>query len=82
MDHSNEVVKKVCCRCGKEKPLSDYYRKHTSRDGLTAACKSCLGLMGVGRGNKVGGVHPWRVPFMPKQREDWYRRREEEGEAA
>jgi hypothetical protein len=32
---------KACRRCGKEKPLSDFYKNNATRDGLTYWCKDC-----------------------------------------
>lgn len=32
---------KACTRCGEVKPLTDYYRKSTAKDGLTSSCKAC-----------------------------------------
>lgn len=33
---------KVCKTCGDEKPLDDFYRHATTRDGRDGSCKSCL----------------------------------------
>ena len=33
---------KVCSQCGKEKPVSEYYRRSASPDGLNSACKTCI----------------------------------------
>ena len=33
---------KVCSRCGKEKPVSEFYRRSASKDGLNPACKECV----------------------------------------
>lgn len=32
---------KICCRCGTEKPLSEFLKKKASKDGLTAYCAEC-----------------------------------------
>lgn len=32
---------KVCSKCGKEKPVSEFYRRTASKDGLNASCKEC-----------------------------------------
>lgn len=32
---------KVCCRCKKEKPLSNFYRSRAIKDGFQRECKSC-----------------------------------------
>ena len=34
---------KLCQRCGVDKPVSDWWRHHSSPDGLQYACKACLG---------------------------------------
>lgn len=33
---------KTCRKCGRTKPLSDYYAKPGARDGLFAECKACI----------------------------------------
>jgi NMD protein affecting ribosome stability and mRNA decay len=33
---------KVCSRCGEEKPITEFYRRSASPDGLNAACKECV----------------------------------------
>lgn len=39
-----EVVEtKQCTRCQVEKPLDQYYRSRTNRDGLYGTCKACHG---------------------------------------
>ena len=40
MDVSN-VTTKVCARCGKEKPLSEFYVDSQSKDGRNSWCKDC-----------------------------------------
>ena len=32
---------KVCTKCGEEKPLSEFYRLKSSKDGRRSACKKC-----------------------------------------
>lgn len=32
---------KSCSTCGTDKPLTDYYKHPTGKDGYTATCKSC-----------------------------------------
>lgn len=34
--------KKHCVKCGFHKPLYDYYRQKSARDGHTAKCKECI----------------------------------------
>lgn len=35
------LVTKTCASCGATKPLGDFYRRSSSRDGRQASCKSC-----------------------------------------
>lgn len=37
----NDTKGKVCKKCGIWKPLSEYNKHHTNRDGLTGECKDC-----------------------------------------
>lgn len=32
---------KVCCKCGEEKPVTEFHKDKNSSDGYTYACKSC-----------------------------------------
>lgn len=32
---------KRCSKCGEEKPLSEYHRSSSSRDGRMSRCKTC-----------------------------------------
>lgn len=32
---------KVCSKCGENKPLSEYYKAKTNKDGLETYCKAC-----------------------------------------
>lgn len=33
---------KVCTKCKVEKPLSDFWRHHITKDGYAYRCKSCI----------------------------------------
>ena len=44
--------KKRCKKCGQEKPLSDFHRDKTKKDGRKNVCKSCLSK----KRNKVSGI--------------------------
>lgn len=35
-------MKKRCCKCGIWKPISDFYRNKTTRDGYQFQCKDCF----------------------------------------
>lgn len=37
----NNALKKRCQKCGKEKPLSDFYHNQTKGDMHNGICKSC-----------------------------------------
>ena len=32
---------KICSKCGEEKPLGEFYKNNSSKDGLYAYCKEC-----------------------------------------
>lgn len=36
-----ETTMKKCSHCGQLKPVSDFYRKSNTKDGLQTYCKSC-----------------------------------------
>ena len=36
---------KVCNQCGKNKPLTEFYKKSASKDGLQPKCKSCVKII-------------------------------------
>lgn len=36
-----EIKTKVCSKCGRELPLSEFYKKSDSKDGLQSYCKEC-----------------------------------------
>ena len=40
-----EIKTKVCKKCGRELPLSEFYKKSNSRDGLQSNCKECSNKM-------------------------------------
>jgi hypothetical protein len=35
-------MEKVCTQCGEEKPLSEYHRNRSARDGHRTECKACM----------------------------------------
>ena len=39
----NEAIKKVCSRCGRELPLSEFPKNTTCRGGHSGVCKKCRG---------------------------------------
>lgn len=36
-----EIKTKVCSKCGRELPLSEFYKRKVSNDGLQSYCKEC-----------------------------------------
>jgi hypothetical protein len=38
---------KLCPRCKKQKPLTEFYRKHQGRDGYYSYCKECYAALAV-----------------------------------
>ena len=41
-DKMTDEKTKVCKKCGRELPLSEFYKHKTTKDGLIPWCKSCL----------------------------------------
>ena len=35
------MSEKKCSKCGETKEVSEFYKKHTSKDGLQSSCKDC-----------------------------------------
>jgi len=36
------MANKKCNKCGLEKPLTDFHKQHTAKDGYRKVCKSCI----------------------------------------
>lgn len=45
---------KTCSRCKKDKNVEDFYRRVSSKDGLTAACGECLSLYNLSKYHETG----------------------------
>jgi hypothetical protein len=43
---------KVCVHCRNERPLVDFYRNKTTKDGLESWCKPCKRVLGRGKYSK------------------------------
>lgn len=37
---------KICCECSGEKPLSDFHKNASRKDGIQSVCKSCKAKIG------------------------------------
>lgn len=40
-DKDKDKDKKICGRCNEEKPLDDFYKNRTCKDGHSRVCKKC-----------------------------------------
>lgn len=40
-----EIKTKVCHKCGRELPLSEFHKKSSAKDGLQSCCKECSNKM-------------------------------------
>ena len=49
-----ESKTKVCSKCGRELPLSEFYKKSTSKDGLQSYCKECSKKLAIEYAQKLG----------------------------
>ena len=38
---TDEITTKVCSRCGKELPITEFYEHKRSKDGFASMCKAC-----------------------------------------
>lgn len=38
----SKIESKVCCRCGLEKPMDDFFKANKNEDGRTGACRDCI----------------------------------------
>lgn len=51
----NQKNTKICCRCKKELPLENFFKRKTAQDGLQSFCKSCDRK----RCNEIKKKYPW-----------------------
>lgn len=63
---------KTCKKCGKEKPLSEYYVNKKAKDGLQSYCKECQG--------EYYKANAYRIKFGNKKR--YLRKKEAEADKA
>jgi len=40
-EQTQEVIMKICIKCGEEKPITDYNKIKSNKDGIDKTCKSC-----------------------------------------
>jgi len=62
---------KTCSKCGETKPLADFHKKRTSKDGHNSQCKAC---------NTAASV-AWQQANpekAAKRKLDWYRRNKQD----
>jgi len=57
---------KTCTKCGEEKPLSEFYKAATTRDGLRGDCKACFKKRSAGwyednREHVIARVKKWQA---------------------
>ena len=52
---------KVCTKCGKEKPLSEFHKRKESKDGYKSRCKECIKEID----------HEYRLKSVEKRRLRW-----------
>jgi hypothetical protein len=56
MEMENKEATKLCSKCGRELPVSEFYASHNRVDGLQIYCKSChKAMMQSNRQRKMGG---------------------------
>ena len=63
-----QVKVKKCTRCGKEKPLSEFYKNKAMADGLNYYCKECINEMKSDK-NKAYKLYtnPKLAEFHPRE---------------
>ncbi len=62
---------KKCTRCGAEKPLSDFHRSKSQRDGHEPRCKTCRSLQGKAH-------YAANIEHLREVRKAWYEAHREE----
>lgn len=60
---------KVCSRCNKEKGTDAFQLRRASKDGLTAACKDCLGVYDRNRPNHKERLEKDKARYKKKRKE-------------
>lgn len=71
MDTEN-ITEKQCAKCGKVKPISEFYRRTASKDGYQPYCKTCLA---ENRRKNIGNVRERERRNRAAERRElaWYR---------
>lgn len=69
---TEKITEKKCAKCGKVKPISEFYRRSASKDGYQPYCKTCLA---ENRRKNMGNVREReRLKRAAERRElSWYR---------
>lgn len=60
---------KVCYKCGRELPLSEFYKNRTTKDGLQRECKECRKMLDSNKSKKLSKVYSNAdlARFTPRQ---------------
>lgn len=64
---------KICFKCGKDKPLTEYYKHSGMQDGHLNKCKGCSKLDSKNRENKLRKDASWVNNERERGREKYYR---------
>ena len=59
-------AEKHCTRCKEIKPLDEFHRSNTKRDGRHVVCKSCIRDYGIARREQLAGVEIPAEKHCPK----------------